>query len=1295
MTDLTIQAPFPSLAALKAAHAELLRRVREAGETPALLAEIEGAIRRGSATGALLDSEDERWQAQNILDYWGTRVYRPGHDGPDATLVEFDPEQAPELDDALCPYLGLDAFGEARSEVFFGRDRLIGEIKAKLAGEPLVAVLGPSGSGKSSVVRAGLLPALKQGGLPGSAAWHYLPIIVPGPQPLASLARLLGAADPAAEAEGFRDKRRLREEAARRFSQSVVVVVDQFEELFTLCNDDEARRAFVENLVVLATDANRAHRVILTMRTDFEPLIGRIPDFQPLFEQAVIRVTPLTAAELREAITRPADRIGLKFEDGLVDALLHDILGEPAALPLLQFTLLKLWERRDRNRVTWEAYKALGGGRQALARAADEFYNGLIPEEQTTARRLLLRLVRPGEGTEVTSNRLRRASLYHKSDAVDRVDRVLEKLVRARLLRLTEPEAPRSPQASGADSGPGTASGAGGPDAQVEVAHEALVRNWPTLVSWLDDERAALRQRQRLTTAAEQWVRLGRDPGAVWRGLMLDEAARYEDLSDLEAEFVQAGRAAEEAAQAEKRRAEEKAHEAEMARQIAEVEKRRAEEQARSARRNRRLFQVAGAAFLIALALGGLAVYFGSQARRSADQAEAANTQSALNLQAARTQEAAARIAEAGAVDAAATAEAAKAQAVNAAATADANRLRAEAAQREARARLLTAQGLALFEDQPLLGLRLTLEGLALIPAGEAGLRASFADAVRQLLAQGRIAKLGGDIHSLYPSPDAALLILDRQDRPGEVVQTADGRRLYDLRDDLSETHWAITFSPVGAVFTAIYTDTSGELRRAAGGEVLAALEPGLTTVDFSPDADASLLIARYPGQAAAAETLRLYRAADGAEVAADKAIVDVRFSEGEAAYFAVRYADRTAEVRRTGDGGVVFQPAGQVDEIVFSRDDAVTYFAVLYRNGRAELRQTARPLAVVKPFTGSIDSAAFPDRAARYILLSYGDGSGELRQIADEAVVFRLEDRVRDLVFSPEGTYFGVVYFSGQAELRRTDNRRRIAQFTADTYEYMEYPDPGERYVLLYNEFGRQELRRTANGSLVQLNEAAQTPARTAAGPPATADYYSYRITFSSDPQARYFTVGYANGSAELRRTETGAVAPLDGTPQDVSFANDLNGEYALVTYASAPAALYRLDEAGPVRLAALNGTAGDFGPLNFSADAAATYFTVTYNTAQAELWTTRGGPRRLAPLGLAAFNQWFDLAGERLVVWYYDDRVFLLDLNLLDRLDGQADALSPPDLLALGCETLARHQFDEAQLRDYLGEAGPQACR
>jgi hypothetical protein len=291
------------------------------------------------------------------------------------------------------------------------------------------------------------------------------------------------------------------------------------------------------------------------MRTDFETFILRLPGFQPFFEQAVVRVTPLNPAELREAIERPAEAVGLKFEEGVVEALLQDILGEPAALPLLQFTLLKLWEHRDRNRITWDAYGRLGGGRLALARSADELYESLIPEEQITARRILMRLVRPGEGLEVTSSRIRRADLYLAGEARDRVDRVLQKLIDARLLRLTEGD---------------TAA-----DRQVEVAHEALVRNWPRLVEWLDEERERIRERVRLTEAAEQWEQIGRDPSALLRGALLDAARRYTDLNQTEAAFVQASEAA--------RRAEEEAREAarrrelDQARALAEEQRQRAE----------------------------------------------------------------------------------------------------------------------------------------------------------------------------------------------------------------------------------------------------------------------------------------------------------------------------------------------------------------------------------------------------------------------------------------------------------------------------------------------------------------------------------------------------------------------------------------------------------------------------------------------------------------------------------------------------------------------------------------------
>lgn len=540
MTDTNLSY-FPSLASLRTAHGELLEIRRGQGDTPEVLAQIDTFIQRGQATGALLDTDQDRWAAQSLLDYWANILYRVGQEAPEATLVEFNPALAPDIPDHLCPYLGLDAFREANSNLFYGRQRLVERLLEQLAENRLLTLVGPSGSGKSSVVRAGLLPTLKAGALPGSQEWRYYPPFVPGSDPLATLARLTQPPK-VSRAQWLQTQVKRFQQNPRHLLQlinevnqvPVVLIVDQFEELFTLNSDDQARQVFVDNLLSLVQAPGPRHTLILTMRSDFESQIARLPDLQPLFEQAQVQVTPLSAAELREAIEKPAEQVGLKFEEGIVDALLQDILGEPAALPLLQFTLLKLWENREHNRVTWEAYRRLGGGRLALTRSADIFYNSLIPEEQITAKRILLRLVRPGEGLEVTSNRVRRDILYQAGEARDRVDRVLDKLVVARLVRLTEGETPA--------------------DDQVEVAHEALVRNWPLLLGWLDEEREKLRHRLRLTAAAEQWQAVGRDPSTLWGGVALLEAERYQDLNELETDFIRASQDAMAEAERKKQR---------------------------------------------------------------------------------------------------------------------------------------------------------------------------------------------------------------------------------------------------------------------------------------------------------------------------------------------------------------------------------------------------------------------------------------------------------------------------------------------------------------------------------------------------------------------------------------------------------------------------------------------------------------------------------------------------------------------------------------------------------------------
>lgn len=501
---------FTSLAALRTAHSSLLRRHREASLDAALLDDIAEFVRRGQATGAILDAEADRAAAQSVLDYWDTTLYRAGRESVDPTLAAFDETYAPELDDALCPYVGLDAFREANHARFFGRQRLLDEWIGRLPSQRLLVVLGPSGSGKSSLVLGGLIPALKAGALPGSQQWRYLPVLVPGSDPLSNLARLTRPPDISPSDWLRSEAGRLRHEPtrlARLVSESgptpVVIVVDQFEEMFTLCIDEQARRAFAGNLLGLLRTPGLGHLVILTMRSDFEQYLACLPELEADVERAQARVGPLNPSELRDVIEKPAEQVGLKFEEGVVDAVIQEMQSEPAGLPLLQFTLLKLWEQRKRNRVTREAYARLGGVRRALERSADQLYEELSPLDQDVVKRILLRMVRPDRGLEVTSSRIPRQSIYADNFSQAWVDPVLTKLIDARLVRETKGDTPA--------------------DDQLEVAHEALVRNWGRLLEWLDEERDTIRGRLRLTAAAEHWDARGRPPDALLRGQVLKE----------------------------------------------------------------------------------------------------------------------------------------------------------------------------------------------------------------------------------------------------------------------------------------------------------------------------------------------------------------------------------------------------------------------------------------------------------------------------------------------------------------------------------------------------------------------------------------------------------------------------------------------------------------------------------------------------------------------------------------------------------------------------------------------------
>ena len=294
---------------------------------------------------------------------------------------------APRLGAAgVCPFKGLASFDAADAEYFFGRERLIAELVARLVGATFLGVVGPSGSGKSSVLRAGLIPALAGGVLPGSERWRRV-MIRPGERPLEDLHRIFasGGKDPLAAA--------LRTLAA---DERLLLVVDQLEELFTACDSDEERDGFVDVLARAAADPDGRAVVVAATRADF---YGRFAAYPALAERLAanhILVGPMQAAELRRAVELPAGRVGLRVEPELADALVADVEGEPGALPLLSTALLELWQQRHDDTLTLASYHESGGVHGAVARFAESTYDRVPEAQRPLVRAIMLRLV--GEG---------------------------------------------------------------------------------------------------------------------------------------------------------------------------------------------------------------------------------------------------------------------------------------------------------------------------------------------------------------------------------------------------------------------------------------------------------------------------------------------------------------------------------------------------------------------------------------------------------------------------------------------------------------------------------------------------------------------------------------------------------------------------------------------------------------------------------------------------------------------------------------------------------------------------------
>jgi DNA-binding CsgD family transcriptional regulator/WD40 repeat protein len=420
-----------------------------------------------------------------------------------------------------CPFKGLAAFDVADSELFFGRERVVAELVAKLVGSTFAALVGPSGSGKSSIARAGLLPALAAGILPGSDRWPAA-VMRPGASPLTEFHRSLASALPkrpgAVDDRSDGERLDLLPPGGR-----LILVVDQFEEVFTLCDVAEERLDFVRALVALAADPSRRALIVLTMRSDFYGRCAEHRELADLLGESQVLVGPLNADELARAIEGPSRRAGIRVQPELVGALIADVQDQPGALPLLSATLLDLWTRMEGRTLRHADYVRIGGVRGAVARQAETAYARLAPSEQGVCRAILLRLTAVSDSGAATRRRVSTEDLG-AADGPD-AGRVVAVLTDARLLTVD--------------------------GSFVELAHEAILDEWPRMRAWLDEDVEGRRIREHVDHAAAEWDRADRDPAELYRGARLVAAldwaaAHREELSAKSRQFLEESQAASE-----------------------------------------------------------------------------------------------------------------------------------------------------------------------------------------------------------------------------------------------------------------------------------------------------------------------------------------------------------------------------------------------------------------------------------------------------------------------------------------------------------------------------------------------------------------------------------------------------------------------------------------------------------------------------------------------------------------------------------------------------------------------------
>ncbi|KPK11168.1 MAG: hypothetical protein AMJ56_06610 [Anaerolineae bacterium SG8_19] len=611
---LTGEKPFPDSSVANLIYKHLHEPVPlVSASRPDLPAQIDLVIQRATAKRPVDRYADALEMAE---------AFRAAVTGIVAGPTTFDFPVRAEIAEIYNPYKGLQAFQEADADDFFGREALVDQLISRLVDSRFLAVVGPSGSGKSSAVKAGLIPALRQGALPGSEKW-FLAEMAPGTHPLEELELALWpvAVDPPSSlVEPMQRDIRGMLRTIRRIlpdepKAQLLLVIDQFEELFTLV-DDERREFFIDSLLVAIRAPRGPLRVIITLRADFYDRPLQAESLGRLIKENTEIVLPLTAEELSWAIREPARRVGVDLEDGLAEAIVADVTEQPGALPLMQYALTELFERRQESQLTQSAYEQIGRVPGALGRRADEIYDGLGPAGREATRQMFLRLVTLGKGVEDTRRRVLRSELesVQTSGVSDtpEVSAVIDAYGAARLLTFDHDPSTRQPS--------------------VEVAHEALLREWGRLRGWLDESRNDVRLERMMAQSTAEWLVAEREPGYLLRDARLDLFAGWAAGSTIaltgdELTFLEASITAREARLTEEEARRQR--ELETAQQLAEMERARAEEQTQAAGRLRQRAIFLTGALVVAGILAIAAFFFANQSNQNAEEAAAEANQRA------------------------------------------------------------------------------------------------------------------------------------------------------------------------------------------------------------------------------------------------------------------------------------------------------------------------------------------------------------------------------------------------------------------------------------------------------------------------------------------------------------------------------------------------------------------------------------------------------------------------------------------------------------------------------------------